>query len=598
MRRITTHREQVELLAHWNPLHDYTKDAPDIPKGHFLHHPEGFPHDQEAHDKINPPGLLHGPEMTWDQYHEHIKVHDHGELTEGGFAPRLAGPKAPALNNDWMVNNVLDHYNNSTNEHKAAGAQWYPAAREYVKNIADKTNRDPSRAAAIMAAMSPQEEWERNIQSGTNFMLNYDPANPQAWHQNPNKPTQGTGNPGLGDNINRAIAVHHAPPGQEAQALGNGPKVQNFYRNLTGDDNAVTVDGHMAKAIMGEGGQMAGYDQSEQQLRPKDHYNQMADAVTRAAHQKGISPAQMQATVWLKYQDDMANQTKSTYESVHPGQAYEDRDQTNHNMKDPKYNVPDFTKGKELSQHPPGLDPEKGPMRPEQRVLPEPTYKSSPGYNHPYSQQQEQHSAPSSPEYNNLMMDQNTTPTGKPKTKGLWGPFDDKSQKWSSTVRENPNHIRTAREQVEMLAPWRTASDPNDHAYHTEPGEGRGEYNPWLGQHELDSGQEHQHEQRMNDEDSGYNWGPPPDPEPGPPEDHAYQDPDDYHHDHLGYREQGSGFDQPFADYSYGNEGGDIEHPPNKKIDKPLPHGTPVYHPGGGYDDYDKGSSENLDWGD
>lgn len=372
-----------------------------------------------------------------------------------------AGPKAPALDNDWMVQNILDHYNHSTDEHKAAGAQWYPSAREFIKNIADKTNRDPNRAAAIMAAMSPQEEWERNIQNGTNFMLNYDPANPGAWHQNPNKPTQGTGTPGLGDNINRAIAVHHAHPDQIYQALGNGPKVQNFYRNLSGDDDSVTVDGHMAKAIMGEGGQLADYGNAMKALSPKDSYNQMSDAVKKAAAETGISPSQMQATVWLKYQSDMENQTKQTYEQVHPGQAYEDR--ANEKLLGPaKYNTPDFTKGKELSQHPPGLDPEVGPMRPEQRVLAEPTYRASPGYNKPYSQFEEDQ-APAPPEYNNLMVDKNTTPTGKPKTKGLWGPYDEKKQKWSA--RENPMRIRTAKEYVDMLSPWAIEAGWHDTNY-------------------------------------------------------------------------------------------------------------------------------------
>ena len=53
-----------------------------------------------------------------------------------------------------------------------------------------------------------------------------------------------------------------------------------------------------------------------------------------------------------------------------------------------------------------------------------------------------------------------------------------------------------------------------DSAYHTEsyrnePGPGR-EYNPNMRHYEPSDHDERAHEMAMDDEDSGYNWGPPP----------------------------------------------------------------------------------------
>jgi hypothetical protein len=54
--------------------------------------------------------------------------------------------------------------------------------------------------------------------------------------------------------------------------------------------------------------------------------------------------------------------------------------------------------------------------------------------------------------------------------------------------------------------------DPHDHAYHQAPSSFSGDYNPWRREHEPTDHEERQQELAGEDEDSGYNWGPPPNP--------------------------------------------------------------------------------------
>jgi len=95
------------------------------------------------------------------------------------------------------------------------------------------------------------------------------------------------------------------------------------------------------------------------------------------------------------------------------------------------------------------------------------------------------------------------------------------------------------------LLNW-AAADPNDTAYHREPSRGHGDWNEWLREYEYAPEDDEQHERALEDEESGYNWGPPPEHDPG--------------------EEPG-----PHPDF-HG--------------DAPHPFGTPIYLPGRGDDEF------------
>src|SRR5438046_239682 len=62
------------------------------------------------------------------------------------------------------VANILLAYRAASPADIAAGRDWYPAASRIVDAIAEWANVDPPRVAAVMAALSPRNPWQWNVQ--------------------------------------------------------------------------------------------------------------------------------------------------------------------------------------------------------------------------------------------------------------------------------------------------------------------------------------------------------------------------------------------------------------------------------------------------
>lgn len=209
---------------------------------------------------------------------------------------------------DSLVKNALSRYRGATPEQVEAGRNWYATARARAEELARRTGGDFSKAAAIIAAMSPQMEWEGNLNAAAHFLNTYDPTRKhewrrpnvskqglQAWNdltggrtpdtpedfdtlaklhghddpdwakemampgrwdravkspQNPNKPFTGTGLPTLGDNVLRAMNVYDSDdPRELLDYAKGGPKIHSFWRNFLGDESFATIDKHMLRAL-------------------------------------------------------------------------------------------------------------------------------------------------------------------------------------------------------------------------------------------------------------------------------------------------------------------------------------------------------------
>ena len=62
-----------------------------------------------------------------------------------------------------MVANLKRLYRRSTAEDRYAGVQWYPSARRIVREWATHYHYHDSTVACVIAAISPQCPWERNL---------------------------------------------------------------------------------------------------------------------------------------------------------------------------------------------------------------------------------------------------------------------------------------------------------------------------------------------------------------------------------------------------------------------------------------------------
>lgn len=383
MRRILTAREQVEMMSPWRlaappstdpgmprlvpPVQGPAEAPPKPPRKKRTPQPTQetlFPEPKKAPREKAPPPPKPQPEQ--------LGLFPH---------PNATGPQMPIPTNadpdfswsqtlpmDKMTEALLAKYDAADDDTKDWGHQWYDNATEYVNNLAAATHRDPKQVAAVMAAFSPQTAWDQNMASATHFLLNYDPDNPDALNK--------TNMPGLAgdENLERAKRIMGAT--DEAgylaamHASSDAPKITSFYKNMTGDRNAVTLDSWMAKAILGEGSELADPNLAQTALGWAGSYDRMSEAVRRAAKARGIDPRALQAVVWT-HVNNTANYGDYTPETYQKKKDQREKQWRRTPLQKP---LPDYTHGPAWNSL---VTPNPG-----KPLLPPPVLRSAPGYHH------------------------------------------------------------------------------------------------------------------------------------------------------------------------------------------------------------------------
>lgn len=166
---------------------------------------------------------------------------------------------------------IVDVYRSADPETLAAGRAWYPQARRYARELAATYGTTEHRAAGVLAALSPRCVWAHNRTQAAAVL--------ERWSTGAETP------PAVGLGLGRARAWSIAHGSRPLDVLG-GPKVRAFYRNLTGDLNAVTVD-VWAMRVLGIG----------HNPTPRE-YPAAVDAYRAAARIIGEEPATVQAVAW------------------------------------------------------------------------------------------------------------------------------------------------------------------------------------------------------------------------------------------------------------------------------------------------------------
>lgn len=265
-----------------------------------------------------------------------------------------AGPRKAPLDEDAMVKNILDHFKLVTPDQIDQGRDWYKNAREWADNIAAKTNRDPERVYATIAALSPNTDWDSNLLQAAHFLMNYDPSMGS-------KPEDFL--PTIGDNVYRAAQVHEAQNPEEMAALfgpnSGNPKIHNFYNNIMGNEDYVTIDRWMTRVLLGQNGSLVDADEGAKALSGIGHYDSMANAVRRATEQvnkaggvvtgidkngkeirSAITPAQMQAMLWLRARGDQKEKGKPSQGLSTPIPDYMHEERYDPTKGEPTYTKP------------------------------------------------------------------------------------------------------------------------------------------------------------------------------------------------------------------------------------------------------------------
>lgn len=168
---------------------------------------------------------------------------------------------------------ILGWYKQATAADLADGLSWYQRAEDLANALAAGTDFTVEQTAAVIAALSPRVPWHENVAGATDMV--------RAAARGAREPVVA----GFDSNRAKAWRILH---GEAIEDVLHGPKVEAFFRNITGDLDAVTVDVWAARA--------AGIDRDS--FTPKQSA-EVQDAYREAARVLDMAPRNLQACVWV-----------------------------------------------------------------------------------------------------------------------------------------------------------------------------------------------------------------------------------------------------------------------------------------------------------
>ena len=121
------------------------------------------------------------------------------------------------------------------------GSQWYENAKKASLIIADRHNVELESVAGVVAALSPNNRWERNLVDADSLIQAYITGGIAL----ANETKVGT------YNTNKRKALNILEGGKPLDILG-GLKVRAFYNCIMGSQDDVCVDGHAYALWKGE----------------------------------------------------------------------------------------------------------------------------------------------------------------------------------------------------------------------------------------------------------------------------------------------------------------------------------------------------------
>ncbi len=163
-----------------------------------------------------------------------------------------------------------------------AGIAWY----ERAQNTAKAIHPNVLIGAGVLAALSPRTDWKHNklyAERVCTARLNNSeyPPSVSTWNR-----------------VDKAWQILQLENPTSAQILVilNGPKTCRFFRNITGDEHAVTID-VWSKRIATDG-------KDESAPKPGHDYDSLEQAYQIAGTRLGISPCHLQAALWVHARGD------------------------------------------------------------------------------------------------------------------------------------------------------------------------------------------------------------------------------------------------------------------------------------------------------
>ena len=140
--------------------------------------------------------------------------------------------------------NIIAVYDLATTGERQEGIEWYNRANRVAAAIASEHGISLETAAGVIAALSPNNRWERNIVDAENVIRAYTVGGAEE-AANVKVCTYGKMRDKAIQILEATSIIHH-------DDILNGRKITAFYRCIIGDQEAVCIDGHAYSIWFGD----------------------------------------------------------------------------------------------------------------------------------------------------------------------------------------------------------------------------------------------------------------------------------------------------------------------------------------------------------
>ena len=197
--------------------------------------------------------------------------------------------QATLVDHERMVHNITSVYRDADETQHAEGLLWYSDAQKAAHNIAVKYDVPVYIVVAVIAALSPNNKWSRNIVNADALIgafVNGDgllSVKVSTYHKMKQK----------------AWDILAARPDYDgAKRMLKGQKITSFFMDIMGEFN-VTIDGHARNIAYGE---RVGLTDDRTNIGVRE-YRALQAAYEEAARRVGLMPYQLQAITWRVWRD-------------------------------------------------------------------------------------------------------------------------------------------------------------------------------------------------------------------------------------------------------------------------------------------------------
>ena len=197
--------------------------------------------------------------------------------------------QATLVDHEKMIHNIVTVLRDSDETQHAEGLVWYEQAKREAYHIAIKHDVPVYIAVAVIAALSPNNKWARNIVNADALIGAFirgdgiDSVKVSTYHKMKAK----------------AWGILAARPDYDgAKAMLKGQKITSFFCDIMGEFN-VTIDGHARNIAYGE---RVGLTDDRTNIGVRE-YRALQAAYEAAAERLGLMPYQLQAITWRVWRD-------------------------------------------------------------------------------------------------------------------------------------------------------------------------------------------------------------------------------------------------------------------------------------------------------